>query len=353
MKGRHLVIRRFLLEKVDDHPKDLVTLAADHYSVSRQTILTQVKHLVDEELMVAHGVTKAREYALKRHVTGATLPIKGLQEDVVWREQVRPLLGDVKENVLSICDYGVTEMVNNVIDHSEGGELTLIVRRDAVKVEILVSDDGVGIFNKIQRDFNLLDPRHALLELAKGKLTSDEKKHSGQGVFFTSRMFDEFSITSSTLFFHRKNAEDDEWLIEVEDAGRGEPGTMISMTISYDAKQTVKEVFDWAAGAGGDFGFTKTHVPVKLALYEGEQLMSRSQAKRILARVDKFKEVILDFSGVTQIGQAFADEMFRVYKRDHPKVRLVPLRTTPEIKEMIRHVESDASQLSLFDEGPG
>src|SRR4030042_5709928 len=127
------------------------------------------------------------------------------------------------------------------------------------------------------------------------------------------------------------------------------PGTMGALRILYDATQTVKEVFDEYTGGDGDYGFTKTHVPVKLALYEGEQMMSRSQAKRILAHVERFREVILDFEGVTQIGQAFADEMFRVYPQDNPNVRLIPINTTPEIKQMIRYVESDARQLGLFD----
>ena len=42
------------------------------------------------------------------------------------------------------------------------------------------------------------------------------------------------------------------------------------------------------------FGFSKTIIPLKLMECEGEKLISRSQAKRLLKRVDKFKEVALD-----------------------------------------------------------
>jgi anti-sigma regulatory factor (Ser/Thr protein kinase) len=90
-------------------------------------------------------------------------------------------------------------MVNNVIDHSESKEMLLSLERSAVNVEIMVRDYGVGIFTKLQREFDLSDPRHALLELAKGKLTSDSSKHTGEGIFFTSRMFDRFSIGSWTV----------------------------------------------------------------------------------------------------------------------------------------------------------
>ena len=68
--------------------------------------------------------------------------------------------------------------------------------------------------------------------------------------------------------------------------------------------------------------------------------MSRSQAKRILARVDRFKEVILDFEGVTHIGQGFADEIFRVFVKAHPDVRILHDHCTPDVEKMIKHVSS-------------
>jgi hypothetical protein len=52
---------------------------------------------------------------------------------------------------------------------------------------------------------------------------------------------------------------------------------------------------------------------VRLAKYGNDQLISRSQAKRLLARIELFKIVLFDFSGVETIGQAFADEIFRVF----------------------------------------
>jgi len=55
-----------------------------------------------------------------------------------------------------------------------------------------------------------------------------------------------------------------------------------------------------------------------------EQLISRSQAKRILRGLEKhFKVITLDFTGVTLVGQGFVDEVFRVYKNQHPKMALL------------------------------
>ena len=89
---------------------------------------------------------------------------------------------------------------------------------------------------------------------------------------------------------------------------------------------------------GDDLRFRKTHVPIMLSRYPGEQLVSRSQAKRVLARFDNFSEVFLDFADVQDIGQAFADEIFRVFKNAHPEIALYAVNTSPEIDRMIAYV---------------
>ena len=73
---------------------------------------------------------------------------------------------------------------------------------------------------------------------------------------------------------------------------------------------------------GNILSFHKTLILVKLMELEEDFLISRSQAKRLINRFDKFVEVVLDFDGVTQIGQAFADQIFRVFQNKHPNVHL-------------------------------
>jgi len=73
---------------------------------------------------------------------------------------------------------------------------------------------------------------------------------------------------------------------------------------------------------------------MKMACYSDEQLISRSQAKRLIARFDRFKTVFLDFDGIQEIGQAFADELFRVYAEEHPAVKLIPQNMTDQIERM-------------------
>ncbi len=81
-------------------------------------------------------------------------------------------------------------------------------------------------------------------------------------------------------------------------------------------------------------GFHRTVIPVKLMEYEGEALLSRSQAKRLINRFDHFLEVILDFEGVKFIGQAFADQIFRVFVNAHPHVNIVAVNAPIKPVEM-------------------
>jgi anti-sigma regulatory factor (Ser/Thr protein kinase)/virulence-associated protein VapD len=262
----------------------------------------------------------------------------------VWREHVAPLLKDVPANVFKICNYGFTEMVNNVIDHSEGSELFFSVMITAVNIELTVSDNGVGIFNKIQKEFQLDDPLHSLLELSKGKLTTDKTRHSGEGIFFTSRMFDFFVIQSGNISFAHmdygsksNNPDLGESDFLLEHKSNLLKGTSIKMQINTASEKTPQDVFDRYTLAD-TFGFTKTIVPVFLSSYGDENLISRSQAKRLLARFEVFKEIVLDFKMVKTIGQAFADEVFRVFQQQNPEIHIYPIRANKQIKTMIGHV---------------
>jgi len=334
-------IRKFIVNNVDEHPKDITRVVTEHFGIARPTALTHVKRLVDAGELRATGKTKAREYTLTTLVDqfAALAVTPQLEEHITWQELVLPYLSNVEPNVRTICQYGFTEMVNNVISHSDAQQMTVSVVRTAARISISVHDDGIGVFQKIQQSLGLKDPRHALLELSKGKVTTDPDEHSGEGIFFTSRMFEEFSLRSGELFYWKK-LRTDGWLIN----SRSMPsftGTIVVMEISPDSERTTAEVFKAFSVEEDDEipRFSRTHVPLALAKYPQEELISRSQARRILARVDRFSEVLLDFQGVEIIGQGFADEMFRVFRRAHPETRVIWIGAVEEVERMIRRVE--------------
>ena len=149
-------------------------------------------------------------------------------------------------------------------------------------------------------------------------------------------MFDEFTILSGEVIFSHDYEDVEDWIMEME---KYSSGTAVFMTLSNHTSRTTKKVFDKFA-SDDDYGFTKTVVPVRLAKYGDDNLMSRSQARRLLARVDRFKLVMLDFDGVDSIGQAFADELFRVFPVQHPDVEVMEIRANSAVKRMISRTQS-------------
>jgi hypothetical protein len=334
-------IRQFILDKVEEHPEGIAKVAGEAFSISRQAVNRHIQHLVAENLLSIEGATRSRRYRLNPLLKwGQTYALDGsLEEDRVWRNDIAPRLGPLPKNVLDIWHYGFTEILNNAIDHSSGSFVDIILTKTATASEICINDDGEGIFKKIQNALELHDERHAVLELAKGKLTTDPANHSGEGIFFTSRAFNEFHILSGTVFFLHKFNEEEDWISESREFVSG---TSVLLRLKNNATQTLKEVFDKFTSNDEDYGFTKTTVPVRLAQYGEESLVSRSQAKRLLARIEKFKTVLFDFTGVSAIGQAFADEIFRVFAGQHPDIELTPIHANPDVQKMItRATQSD------------
>jgi anti-sigma regulatory factor (Ser/Thr protein kinase) len=326
-------VRRFIIENLEAHPTDIVKVAAERFGCTRQAVHKHLRRLVVDGSVNEEGTTRNKVFKL------APLEVHefvyrladGVAEDVVWRTDVAPALGKLPDNVREIWQYGFTEMLNNVIDHSAATRVQVEITKTAASTTVMVYDDGVGIFRKIQLAAGLLDERHAVLELAKGKFTTDPANHSGEGIFFSSRMFDEFVISSGGVFFSHTYDDNQDWVLE---SSREISGTLVEMVLHNHTSRTAKSIFDKFV-SDDDYGFTKTVVPVRLLQYGDENLVSRSQAKRLLARFDRFKTVVLDFDNVASIGQAFADEVFRVFVAKNPGVSIVAIKTSPEVRQMI------------------
>lgn len=324
-------IRRRALALIAADGHGVAARLAAEFGLSRQAVNTHLQTLLREGLAEAEGQTRGRVYRLATlDETVRRYDRDGLREDSVWREVFAPVVATLPENVRDIWHYGVTEMVNNAIDHSGSVQVEVGVRRTAAFTDGWVADDGEGIFLKIQRALNLYDAREAILELAKGKLTTDPAHHSGEGIFFASKVFDAFDIRSGRLHFLHGHGELDVLMERPADA----PGTLVLMRLDNDSSRTVKAVFDEFA-APEEYTFARTVVPVRLAQYEGEKLVSRSQAKRLYQRFERFRHIVLDFAGVAEIGQAFADELFRVFAVAHPDVELLPVHMTEAVARMV------------------
>jgi anti-sigma regulatory factor (Ser/Thr protein kinase) len=351
-------IRQFLLENVEKHPGDIVSLTAETFGISRQGVHRHVQRLCKDKLLEVSGTTRNRRYKLhpgNRWVQ--RYPLDTLKsEALIWSRDIRPLLDDLPANVLTIWGHSFTEMLNNAMEHSAGKNVVVSMNRMALGTRMVIWDNGEGIFKKLQRELALDDERHAVLELTKGKVTTKPAGHSGEGIFFTSRMLDDFAIVSGNVCFNLLHGKPVEaggeqaigWIGEHKTPAKG---TVVYMALSNHTTRTTKEVFERYTVDEGQPAFAKTAVPVRLAQYGDDKLVSRSQGKRLLAGLDRFSVVILDFAGVDMIGQAFADEVFRVFADAHPAIELAAVNAQPDVAWMIRHVAGDRREAILGYQG--
>ncbi|MFM9836214.1 MAG: STAS-like domain-containing protein [Methylophilaceae bacterium] len=341
--------RTFILENVEKHPSEIAKVVAKKFKISRQAANKHLQKLVKEKTLSTAGNTRSRVYSLTSHATlvKTYLLAANLAEHEIWQRDIKPALGLMPDNVLNIWDYCFTEMFNNVIDHSLAEKVTVELTKSAVATQIIILDDGVGIFKKIQTKLGLFDERHAVLELAKGKFTTDPANHSGEGIFFSSRACDSYHIFSGGVDFSHQYGRKEDWIFE---RTRATKGTAVIMKVKNHTARKLKRIFD--EFAGDDYGFNKTVVPVRLTQYGDDALVSRSQAKRLLNRVDRFKTVMLDFKGVETIGQAFADEIFRVFVNQHPDIDLIEMNVNKDVGNMISRAKAAArSMLEKDDNG--
>jgi hypothetical protein len=326
-----------------EYPTGLTAKLAEHFGVTRAAAGTLVARLEADGWLVRQAAGTRPRFApgpRRRVMRSYTLP--GVDESLLWERDFSPLL-PLSPNVANIAHYGFTEMVNNANDHADGRTLTVGAEITLTHLTLLVDDDGIGVFRKIADALKLTDLRQSLLELAKGKFSTDPQRHSGEGIFFASRAFDTFLLVANHLAYEKGDAAAGETvqerLEEWREDGRGLRrlgGTSVYMSIRLDSPQTLRHVFEhYTTGAPEDLTFDRTVIPVRLARLGNENLLSRSQAKRLIDRIDRFRVVELDFTDVPEIGQAFADELFRVFANAHPQVQLVPVQANEGVMRMI------------------
>jgi biotin operon repressor/anti-sigma regulatory factor (Ser/Thr protein kinase) len=310
--------------------------------ISRQAAHRHLIALLDQGRLVRTGRTRGALYGLPGGPGGDdTLPgpfrrtyrTRGLKEDAVFAEAALRLnlRSTVSTSAYRISAYAFTEMLNNAIEHSRAAGCKVEMSLRMRDLQISIRDQGVGAFETIRKRMRLSEEADAVGELLKGKATSLPSRHSGEGIFFTSKVCDRFALRSHGIeveFDARKR----DTIVSLRPRIRG---TLVEMSISRSSRKKIEDVFANFAPEEYDFRFERSVVTVRFA---ARDYVTRSEAKRLVFRLEQFSEVTLDFSGVTSIGQGFADEIFRVFAAAHPGVVLKRLNVPPAIDAVIRHV---------------
>jgi len=311
-----------------------------HLGVSRQALSIHVRSLVDAGKVVRSGAARGARYMLRDRAPAAAvvaraLRTRGLDEARVWDELAAGLnlRRALRPNVGAIAHYAFTEMLNNAIEHSEASRSSMRFRLEPGMLSFEIRDPGIGVFHSIASKLRLEGEPAALVELLKGRTTTMREAHTGEGIFFTSRVADRFVLRSHRIQVEWSRIKDDVFVSNP----RFLKGTRVSFAIQRSSRLRLEEIFGEFAPEEYDFQFQKTKVLVGLLQRD---YVSRSEARRLIANLEKFSEIVLDFRDVKSVGQGFADEVFRVFAQRHPAIRIATQNTNPAVDAMIRHARS-------------
>lgn len=332
-------IRQYLLRKIDEDERALIMKVKDAFGISHTSVRRYIKLECDEGHIV-HSDKNACGYALRSEKKTFSYDIKGIEEaedGIIYRDLL-PMLPDNKYSQ-RIWRYVLPEIFNNAIEHSQGSKISVKAELNALYSEITVSDDGIGIFRNIteaMKSYGFINPGYedAVVELYKGKFTSCPERHTGEGLFFSMRLLDRIAIVSDGVIARSGYEEDLSFIkshLLAYALKLAEKGTVVVMRLDNETLRDPEEVFNTYADV--DEGFYRTRIPVLEACLDRDPV-ARSQARRIYARLESFKEVVFDFERTEFMGQGFSDELFRVFQNKHPDIKLIPINMNSEIQRM-------------------
>ncbi len=325
-------LTRWITAAAIQHPKRLDLIVAERAGVGKRLARRVLRRLVERHWLVDTGTARKPFHrpGLLRQVVH-TYALEGLQEDQPWARDFAPfflLPGEVN----TMVQHSFCELLNNAIEHSGGTHVTVSIRQTASHVQLLVSDDGKGLFQRIAETSHISDVRLAMFELSKGKFTSQPQIHSGQGLFFTSKLADVFDLHANETAFQQREWDGRGWWPR---SALKRQGTSVYVSILLDTKRTLDSVRRTYSVDARGAGFDRTIVPLGLMTSTLSGLVSRAQARRVVAGLAAFDQAELDFDGVPEIGHAFADELFRVLAQESTRTELFPINMSPAVAAMV------------------
>ncbi|MBQ8356741.1 MAG: DUF4325 domain-containing protein [Clostridia bacterium] len=330
-KAQRLEAEKFLLQQISDENPDFVDATMEKFSVSRSTVYNYINTLQDNgELERVGGSMPYRVlYKTARFTVDTT---REHSEDRMFSRDIAPLLADLPANVQKIWRYAFTAMMNNALEHARASAIVAVVNRNRLCTIVGILDNGVGIFRRIQQDRKeasgeVPTPAEAASLLYAGGYTTAPETHAGEGIFFTSRLMDHFAIRSDLQLF-TPNEEDAD-----DEGGERFRGTAVQMALNNDSTRELGEVM--GKYIDPEEGFIRTEIPVA-RFFGGDFPVSRSEARRLLAVLEDFREAELDFAGVEEVGRDFAHELFSVAAGQYPTLRLRVINAEPLVANALR-----------------
>jgi anti-sigma regulatory factor (Ser/Thr protein kinase) len=306
--------------------------------ISRVWVSASISQLVKQGTLIKSGSTTNARYALAENASelGSSISKHLIRQNLKEHEVLdkinhqAPFLIQLNENIRSVFDYAFSEMLNNAIEHSRSEFVDIKIGVDEKNLWFIISDNGIGVFRNVMAKRNLVSEFEAMQDILKGKTTTHPHAHSGEGIFFTSKIADSFTLDSFGFSLKIENIIPDVFFEE----SRPRKGTKVTFSISKNTNKHLTDIFSQFETDHSNPDFDKTEIQVKLYKV-GTIHVSRSQARRMLTGLEKFKHIILNFDQVPTVGQAFADEIFRVFNLNHPEIKISNINMNEAVKYMI------------------
>ena len=346
-------INKEIMALLEDGPKNPSKAIRDKYSLSKQAVTKRLKKLVDEGVLITLGRGSGTKYLLvppgsKTETFTEEIGIRDiieLGEDRIYSQRISPEFTGLNQNSETILNHIFTEMLNNVMDHSKGTKALVTIAQNESDIEAVISDDGIGVFQSIKVGFGLDSLYQSITELLKGKRTTDQDNHAGEGLFFSLRLADKFIIDANGLSLMFWGSKDD-YTFGPSRRPDESLGTSITFQLQKQSERVAGDVFRKFTDEAFQFVNNRPFVVQPYTIEPEGPMVSRSEAKRFIAGAEDSSSIIVNFKNVDSIGQGFADEIFRVWANRHPHVKIY-FQSGEFVEMMIKRVGPPKNVMKL------
>ncbi|MCB9586785.1 MAG: winged helix-turn-helix transcriptional regulator [Polyangiaceae bacterium] len=322
-------LRPLLLDLARKHGSINCTEISEKTNYTRQAVHRHLRALVESGELAVTGRARATRYYLPKSPPGA-FRVDLADPDVAgtW-SAVRDLLipeeaTQAAEELTRAC---FVELLSNAESHAAAASAELRCRSHPNLIRFEIRDTGLGLFTRIRERLKLPSDLDALFALSKGPLTTQPAAHFGRGLFLVAAACQRFELVANGLCWVQDNRRGDQLLSEAP----GSVGTTARCELDPLTEAEWRDLQRSTLPGSSPLSATG-HVK----LFEhGARFVSRAEAQALLRGMETLRDVRLDFKGVDGVGLGFAQEIFSVWQRAHPEVRLQVLNANAVVRRVL------------------
>jgi DNA-binding transcriptional ArsR family regulator len=191
-------IRGFILDCVAESPRSIARQVAEAYGISRQAANRHLDALVDDGILEQTGFTRSREYRLRREslLNREIRVTPVLSPERLWDDHIAPVLASERNEVRDLCRGAFRDLIRNVIDHAGATWITVSFSTTARQIDVAVSDNGHGVFNRIGERMGTRSARDCA-ELVVRHANARSVDFPAARLVLLGRNFEAFTVLSS------------------------------------------------------------------------------------------------------------------------------------------------------------